>query len=745
MQVTVVCDNCQKAYAADASLAGRRMRCRGCGNIVTVPHQSGAPGAGEGESADGPDLDALAQVERSFAGSDALAAAHASTRVQQAVGPNQADQSNLPTGMEDVPLSGEGIEQAGRANLRFNFAGSKELDLIAPWLLVVGSLIWLFGHSSRTNRTDAGWITLTAAVAWIGFYAGLIWPITFAMIKQAGKTVGFQLPRTARFRTFASYMPALVLTATLWMLGHGAIASALMGALGGLLVASCCVWILFRLRPEEVPVTAGLGATGYLLGVVLSGALLFGLNALARSIADATGTTAIPMSPFGAGFVWSPINSAAAIEAEARARTRTVRAERADPKVIAPPVVETGPSGPPPVTPQLAATVTSAAAAVITDILPRGPVVDVGPQIAAPTSPLVASFSPASAMRLPADKFIFALTPSPFVATMQRNAGLVSFVCWDSRTWKRVNPQPVSIKAAQGNDDFVLSADGARLARTATFLRREIEIYSFATPNRAPETIPLNESAEGMHKLLGFLPAEPDAAPPKNERIVITADTAGKILANAFDLVKKLPVRLKPLELPPPEGGRSMMVLTAKARYFAMVGQHSDRRVPAVRFFSMNAERMVSSHEIPITGLPSNWSTVPMGFAVTTDTTAETDTLAAVLFEHPGGAIVYAFKQGSESKAGEFVDRNGQLARRSTGYTGPALLWVGSGKNRCLLVYGTTLLDLTRGEVIGQIDLPGIKDVALIDATTLLITSESDRHPIAARLELKLDGSVGAR
>lgn len=745
MQVTVVCDNCQKAYAADASLAGRRVRCRGCGNIVIVPHQPGSPGAGEGEASDGPDLDALAQVERSFAGGDAMAATRAGTHVPRQAGPVQPGQSSLPSGMEDVPLSGEGIEQAGRANLRFNFAGSNELDLILPWVMVVGSLLWMFVQSSRTNRTDAGWITLTAAVAWMGLYAGLVWPITFAMIKQAGRIVGFQLPRTARFRTFASYMPALVLTATLWMLGHGAIASAFMGALGGLLVASCCVWILFRLRPEEVPATAGLGGAGYLLGVVISGAVLFGLNTLARSIVDATGTTAIPMSPFGAGFAWSPINTAAATEAEMRARTRTVRAERADPAVIAPPVVEAGPSGPPPVTPQLASTVTTAAAAIITDTLPRGPVADFGPQIAAPTSPLVASFSAASAMRLPVDRFIFAHTPSPFVATLQRNGDILSFVCWDSRTWQRVNPQPILIKAAQGNDDFVLSPDGTRLARTATFLRREIEVYSFATPNRMPETIPLNESAEGMQKLLGFLPAEPDGPLPKNERIMITVDTAGKVLANAFDLVKKLPVRLKALELPQPEGGRNLMVLTAKARYVAMVGQHSDRHIPAVRFFSMTAERLVSSHEVAITGLPSNWSSTPMGFAVTTDTTAEVDTVAAVLFEHPGGAIIYSCKQGNESKAGEFVDRNGQLSKRPAGYIGPALLWVGAGKSRCLLVYGTTLVDMTRGEVIGQIDLPGIKDVAMIDATTLLIACDSDRHAIAARLQLKLDASLGAR
>ncbi|HRK30401.1 MAG TPA: hypothetical protein PLD59_04925 [Tepidisphaeraceae bacterium] len=718
MQVTVVCDNCQKVYAADAAMAGRRIRCRGCGYIVTIPSAN--------EANDAPDLDSLAAVERSFAGGDAVTQ-HGATQVQHSPG--------LPAGMEDVPLSGEGIEQAGRANLRFNFAGSKELDMILPWVLIAGSVVWIFLQSHRTNRSDAGWITFTSAVAWLGVYTGIVSPITFAAIRAAGRAAGFQLPRTARFRSFASFMPAIVLTAALWMLGHGAFASAIMGALGGVLVASCCLWILFRLRPEEVPTAAGLAGAGYLAGVVLSGALLLGLNTLARSIVDSTQTSAVPISPFGAGFKWEPIVKRET-EAEAAARrTRTVAAERRDPNapVVAPVEVIT-PSGPPPVSNDLASAARGAAVASVNLILPTAAVSDPGPQMQAPTSALVTAFSPATAMRERADQFLYSLTPSPFIVSMRRDGDMLAFTCWDSRTWKRANDTPVRFKATQGTENFVFSPDGTRLARVATFIRREIEIYSFQNPSLQPATIPLNDTSGGMQVLVGFLPND-GAAGAKSDRLLVSSDADGKILVNAYDLERKAPTRTRPLELPSPEGGRNLLALSANGRYFAMVGRHTDRNVPAVRFFSMTAERLVSSHEVQVGDLPSGWPSTPKGFALTADSAAESDTLAAVLFEHMGGAIVYTFKQVPGVKVGEYIDRNGEL-QSPAGYSGPALMWLGSGKNRALLVYGTTLLDPIRGAVIGQIDLSRMTDARLADLTSVLLLAETDRHPIPARVEI---------
>src|SRR5688572_15462209 len=110
MPITVVCTNCGRSYAADESLAGRRVRCRGCGNIVEIPR---------GED-DAPDLESLAGMERTFAGGDALMA----TQMPPSGAP---EQPQMPAGMEDVELSGAGIEAAGRANVRFNFLGAKAL------------------------------------------------------------------------------------------------------------------------------------------------------------------------------------------------------------------------------------------------------------------------------------------------------------------------------------------------------------------------------------------------------------------------------------------------------------------------------------------------------------------------------------------------------------------------------------------------------------------------------------------
>ncbi len=70
-----------------------------------------------------------------------------------------------------------------------------------------------------------------------------------------------------------------------------------------------------------------------------------------------------------------------------------------------------------------------------------------------------------------------------------------------------------------------------------------------------------------------------------------------------------------------------------------------------------------------------------------------------------GGAILQAYRQSSESKAGEYIDRNARLPRRPPEYTGPALRWIGTGKNRYVLVYGKAVVDLMAGEFIGGSDI----------------------------------------
>lgn len=711
MPLTVVCDQCGKAYAADESLAGRRIRCRGCGHIVTVPRNDAAD--------DGPNMDALADLERSFSGDAAATHADASPAFPGSQVPHMQGTD------EAIGLAGENIENAGRANLRFNFAGAKELDMALPWLLTGGAGFWLLVQAARTAPKDAGWSAFTGSLFWLAAYTLIIWPLVFIALRAAGRSVGFQLPRTARWRTFACYVPAIVLTATMWMVGLGPVKSILIGTLGGLIVATFSVYVLFRLQAEEVAATAGYGAGGYIFGLIIAVLALVGLNRLGSAIVESTGSTAVPASPLGPGFAWAK-GDPNRIEASARERVRVSRAETVDPTTVAPPPVAPGRTGPPEVTPKLMGEASSAASVAFAAGLPTGPVIDTGPQVPRPKSPLVADFSPASIFRKPVDRYVYSITDSPFIATMQRVGDNLEFLVWDSRNWTAVNAKPISVRGTQGLEDFTISPDGTKLARTSTFLQREVEIYDVANPNAKPITVPL-DSAAAM--LAGFLPGD---------RLLVTADASGGTKIDIFDLVRRRNARQQPLQLPAPEGTDKSLNLTGGAKFAAVICR-DDRGKPAIRFFAMGAERSVSSHSAGITSLPQDWPTAPAGFAVSTDSDKPEETYAAVLYEHMGGAILQAYRQSSESKAGEYIDRNARLPRRPPEYTGPALRWIGSGKNRYVLVYGKAVVDLLAGEFIGEIDAEGVTDLRVIDPQNLLLMSKSDRHPIPVRVKLNLE------
>lgn len=711
MPLTVVCDQCGKAYAADESLAGRRIRCRGCGHIVTVPRNDSAD--------DGPNMDALADLERSFSGD--AAATHAGT----GAGIPAPQIPHMPGTPETIGLEGENIENAGRANLRFNFAGAKELDMALPWLLTGGAGFWLLVQAARTAPKDAGWTAFTGSLFWLGAYTLIIWPLVFIALRAAGRSVGFQLPRTARWRTFACYLPAIVLTATMWMIGLGAVKSMLIGTLGGLIVASFSVYVLFRLQGEEVATTAGYGAGGYIFGLILAVLAMVGLNRLGAAIVESTGSTAIAASPLGPGFDWAKGDPRRA-ETEARNRTRVSVADRIDPNSIAPAPVAPVRAGPPEVTAKLTGEASSAASIAFAAGLPTGPVIDTGPQVVRPKSPLVADFSPASLFRKPVDRYVYSITDSPFVATMQRSGDNLEFLVWDSRNWTAVNAKPISVRGTQGLEDFTISPDGKKLARTSTFLQREVEIYDVTNPGAKPLTVPLDSAGT---ILAGILPAD---------RLLVTADAGGGTKIDLFDLVRRRNARQQPLQLPAPEGIDKSLNFTAGAK-FAAVASRDDRGKPAIRFFAMGAERSVSSHTAGIASLPADWPTTPAGFAVSTDSEKPEETYAAVLYEHMGGAILQAYRQSSESKAGEYIDRNARLPRRPPEYTGPALRWIGTGKNRYVLVYGKAVVDLMSAEFVGEIDVEGVTDLRVIDAQNILLMCKSDRHPIPVRVKLNLE------
>src|SRR3954469_22955747 len=67
MSLVVRCDSCRKAFRLDDKFAGKKVRCKACGGVITVPHAAGAA-AGTAPMAMGlNDLDSLLAMEESAA------------------------------------------------------------------------------------------------------------------------------------------------------------------------------------------------------------------------------------------------------------------------------------------------------------------------------------------------------------------------------------------------------------------------------------------------------------------------------------------------------------------------------------------------------------------------------------------------------------------------------------------------------------------------------------------------------
>ena len=123
MPIMVECSSCGKQYNAPDSMAGKRVKCKQCGQVFEIP------GGGEGV---GDDLSALSMLEKSFHDGEA---APASVHLDLPKPPKPGFASDEGEG--DIPFAPIG---SGRPNTRFRFPFAAELDKYLPIVLVLGGL-----------------------------------------------------------------------------------------------------------------------------------------------------------------------------------------------------------------------------------------------------------------------------------------------------------------------------------------------------------------------------------------------------------------------------------------------------------------------------------------------------------------------------------------------------------------------------------------------------------------------------
>src|SRR5262249_32290161 len=154
----------------------KRIRCRQCGNVFTVP-------APEVDPDDTSALNSLAELEHSQAGESMLSGTVGGSFVGE-------------EGPQDLPEGGV----APRRTVRLSYRYAVGVDRWLPVLVLVGGLLWVILTVIYNNETQSGGIAAARIVVLLLCYVAILCPLALKGVQMAGRDIGFMLPRGQRVR-----------------------------------------------------------------------------------------------------------------------------------------------------------------------------------------------------------------------------------------------------------------------------------------------------------------------------------------------------------------------------------------------------------------------------------------------------------------------------------------------------------------------------------------------------------------
>ncbi len=648
MSITAECSACGRRYQAPASLAGKRVRCKQCGNIFQLPEA-------ENPAEAGPNLDALAALEKSYHSMDATATGERPPDEQQ----------------DDESGGSPGALRSTRMNVRFDFPFAKELDQWLPLVLFIFGLSWLgkVGYDLQLGYTnEISWLAgVRVALGFLAF-VGIIAPITLALIRSAGRRLGYRMPVGDRWRALACYLPAFALTYAMWVNSDGEIMGLALGALMGLLLGMAATWFLFRLHPSEIAPTALYAAVGYFVGLGICALLFFGLNLLAvnvlTNLKKPQFTPAV--SPFGPGVAW--------VNMEQITPPTEVRHETTKP---------TAPDGNPVVT-----TVETPADGIIKN------------QRTAP-------------IQQPFDAVIFPLTDSRFVATSRLGGGNTMIESWNTETLASAGSHPFGSAKA-----YVLSPDGDRLAMINEFPSPFVLVWSFRQNQALPSLYLENRPGTSSNpELIGFL---------SPRRLLTRWQRPGGYFFEVMDVETRAQV-YTPMEVPNYDSSGMCLAINNNGSLAAIATKDPANGKPSILLYDLEKGSQIAKTEIG--GFDARFPVSPTGMAFSFDSHKLAvlfeqggNGLIKLYQVEPSGAIQYTT---------EYFYPAGPLPGRDLhAFTGNALSWTPDGS--AWLLYGQGLFSSSTGKWLQEIDISGVERsrVRLPDSAILVAPAPPIPHQI---------------
>lgn len=316
MAFQIRCTSCQKLYAAEPRLIGKRIRCKQCGSVFTVEAPAEEP-----------------SLAASMAGIDAHHLNQSDLTGTRKAEPPPTRDVRPPDDDDTAPAPESPLL---RPSIPQDFPMSQAVEAWLPLGLGLVAAVWLISQAFANNETGRSWVPLLRVAIVFLLYLGLVVPLTYKSVTMHFAKMRRLLPPSPWWRTALTFALPTAMGYVFWQ-ASGGTGGFITGLLLGIVLMAAVYWLLFRLTPQESANGYAAAAGTYLVGCTLGALLVVGASALLnKAMVSEHAGTIFKESPLGSALAWDVSAPAPAAPAKRGAPEQPAYASSGRPPAPAP-------------------------------------------------------------------------------------------------------------------------------------------------------------------------------------------------------------------------------------------------------------------------------------------------------------------------------------------------------------------------------------------------------------------------
>jgi hypothetical protein len=732
MPILVQCGECGAKYNVAATMAGKKLRCKKCGGIFSVPAAAGNAG-----QLDEPDLSSVSAEDD--APQQSTAGRKSVTQPPRRPGGtshgSRLQDNVIIEGPDDNDESEDDGAPALEANPAFEFPASQVLDAVVPYLIALVAIGWMILATLHADNSGRPWLGHLRWLLYLIAYTAIIYPVTLMGVRIAGEKLRFGMPNAHGWKVYSIFSLPFMLGVILSLTG-GSVANYAAGLLVGLVVSLSLFLFLYRLRQTQIGGALGMISGFYLGGAIAVGLLGFGINlAVLSGLNAAKSADTFNQSPLGPAFAWNvpprqptvpkPHSSLVVIDPDPVPTTRetTLPASRPSPTTTIA-MAHSGDNGLDPTRPTEKMTTDPAVPKTDPTTTPVKPTTTASTTQAVPQSPLVAAVTTNGPMGQ-FDDITFCNLTGSHAALLVRARGPSSddVEIWSTQPLEKRGAMTVP-HSANEHPNYWLGPKATFFAKMIDFPRKSIQIRS-ATEDKVMRVIELDTLHLGTPEIIGFA---------MNNQIAVLWELNTEFGVEMLDTATGQ--RTRSINLPKFEKGKGNHAISPDGRFFAaavkarvvLPGVRLDPTAPpeaalpapAIQVSDVSGGRL-APRLYPITALGPDKNASLSSLVFSAD-----GAKLSILYEEAGNCLVVTWKLPELRPVSQYTLFSTRPAGSTGEYHGHALEYLPGASS--WLLYGNTVIDGDR--VVGDLGVSDVKGHHLLEADQigLIVPGEDDKQ-----------------